>query len=132
MKSKLILFLPLFLFFNACSSNDNNPIKPVDLTVNTLNGVWRLTETYISPGGEASWSPVENGIEYTFDFDGTFKLSEGECDSGNYRIENEFIHFDCSTEGAQRSFHIQRLTASTMEINYVGCVEACIYRFQKQ
>ena len=127
-----ILLASVLILASSCSKNED-PIKPVDLSIDTISGVWKLTDTYISPGGETTWQPVENGREYTFFPDGSFELSEGECPSGTYNIGEDMIEFQCNTsESVPRSFYINELTNSTMEISYVGCIEACIYRYQKQ
>ncbi|MGA8854485.1 MAG: lipocalin family protein, partial [Christiangramia sp.] len=127
-----ILLASVLILASSCSK-DEDPIKPVDLSIDTISGVWKLTDTYISPGGETTWQSVENGREYTFHPDGSFELSEGECLSGTYSIREGMIEFQCNTsESVPRSFYISEFTNSTMEISYIGCIEACIYRYQKQ
>lgn len=129
---KQVLLLLSIFFFIGCSEKENDELNPVDLSRETILGKWKLTETYISPGGETTWQTVENGKVYDLHNDGTFELSEGECNSGTFELEDDKIHFHCSSSDVFRSFYIHEITNSTLEMSYIGCIEACIYRFKKQ
>lgn len=126
---KIYLLLTLFSIF-SCSESNN--LKPVDFSGKPILGVWKLTETYISPGGETTWQPAENEMVYNLHSDGTFDLTGGECSSGTFEMADDKIHFHCSNSGDTRSYYINKLTETTLEISYIGCIEACIYRFKKQ
>ncbi|GAA4325474.1 hypothetical protein GCM10023115_40430 [Pontixanthobacter gangjinensis] len=130
----LILLVSILLCFASCS-NDEFELKVSNLTIEKLEGTWKLTETYISPGGETTWRTVEDGMEYVFKNNNTFQASEGECREGNYELdlENDLLIFNCEdSSNSARSYKLIKLTSSELEINYIGCIEACILRFRKQ
>ena len=131
----LALFIPFLLLIVGCN-NPEDSLHVVDLSVQNLAGTWKLTEAYVSPGGETTWQSVEEGMEYDFNTDGSFDASEGNCLSGTYNLdlEAERLTFNCENESESTpfAFRILKLTSSEMEISYVGCIEACIYRYRKQ
>lgn len=131
---KLILLFVAAISLNSCSSSDDS-LLIVDLTVDSLSGTWKMTEAYVSPGGETTWQTVENGTEYTFFPNGNFNATQDECPTGTYSLDlNESkLSFTCTdnTE-SMRSFRVVSITESEMEISYIGCTEACSYRYRKQ
>ena len=131
---KLILLFVAAISLSSCSSSDDS-LLIVDLTVDSLSGTWKMTDAYVSPGGETTWQTVENGTEYTFSPNGNFNATQEECPTGTYNLDlNEStLSFTCSdnTE-SMRSFRVVSITESEMEISYIGCIEACIYRYRKQ
>jgi len=131
---KLILLFVAAIFLSSCSSSDDN-LLIVDLSVDSLSGTWKMTHAYVSPGGETTWQTVDNGIEYTFSPKGNFSASQDECSTGTYNLDlnASSLSFTCSdnTE-SMRSFNVVSITETEMEISYMGCIEACIYRYRKQ
>lgn len=131
---KTILLLSILIFITSCSRKEQ-PLKVLNLSKEKLVGSWILSEKYISPGGETNWRVVEDGKEYVFNSDGTFQASAGECSFGNFEVdmENDLLTFYCSDSSIEsRSYRILNLTSSELQINYVGCIEACILKFRKQ
>ncbi len=74
------------IFLSSCSSSDDN-LLIVDLSVDSLSGIWKMTHAYVSPGGETTWQTVENGTEYTFSPNGNFSASQDECSTGTYNLD---------------------------------------------
>ena len=131
---KLILLFVAAISLSSCSSSDDS-LLIVDLSVDSLSGTWKMTHAYVSPGGETTWQTVENGTNYTFSPNGNFSASQDECPTGTYNLDlnDSLLSFTCSdnTE-SMRSFRVVSITESEMEISYIGCIEACIYRYRKQ
>ncbi|MUP46153.1 hypothetical protein E0K83_10405 [Gramella sp. BOM4] len=131
----LVLIISILFLNQACNRADE-PLKIIDLSVQNIAGTWKLTEAYVSPGGETTWQPVEGGIEYVFKTDATFQASGGNCQSGSFDLdlEAERLTLNCANESgnSQQTFRVLKLTAFEMEISYPGCIEACIYRYTKQ
>ncbi|MFV9485032.1 lipocalin family protein [Christiangramia sp. ASW11-125] len=131
---KLILLFVAAISLSSCSSSDDS-LLIVDLTVDSLSGTWKMTDAYVSPGGETTWQTVENGTEYTFSPNGNFNVTQEECPTGTYNLnldENK-LSFTCTNDTeSMRSFRVVSITESEMEISYIGCIEACIYRYRKQ
>ncbi|MBT8295325.1 MAG: lipocalin family protein [Gramella sp.] len=124
----------VIFFVTSCSKNEST-LEVLDLSMKSFQGTWKLTDVYISPGGETTWQSIEDGTVYNFNSDGTFQSSENECSDGTFELDldSDKLTLNCENEAAGSNYYyIQELTASEMEISYVGCVEACIYRYRKQ
>jgi len=131
---KFILLFVAAISLSSCSGSDDS-LLTVDLSVDSLSGTWKMTHAYVSPGGETSWQTVENGTEYTFSPNGNFSATQDQCPIGTYNLDlNEStLLFTCSNDTeSMRSFRVVSITESEMEISYIGCIEACIYRYRKQ
>lgn len=130
---KLLFYVSILVLLSGCTGNEE-PLRIVDLKFQNIVGTWKLTETYISPGGTTEWRPVEDGVEYTFNADATFLVTEGNCRTGTFSLEEDLLSFNCSeaSQNSPMSFRFNSISSEQMEVSYIGCIEACIYRFQKQ
>ena len=127
---RFILILSLILL-TGCEK-ESEPLEPVDLSVQTLTGEWQLTRQYVSPGGEATWEKVKNGPIYKFSADNTFKYSEDHCPSGTYSLNDDTLKLICADSDDTRSYHISEITEGSLEISFIGCIEACVYHYEKR
>lgn len=134
MLNKFLVLVLLVISFSGCSE-DEQSFQP-DLSVDSIVGTWKLTESYVSPGGETTWQQVEDGYKYTFGADGSFSsTNNSECEGVFERSEDTItITRLCegSTEEETFSMIIAALENGGLEIYNPRCIEACIYRFEKQ
>lgn len=119
------------LILSSCSK-ESETFELVDLSVQTLTGEWQLTRKYVSPGGEATWENVKNGPIYKFSADNTFQYSEEHCLSGTYSLNDDTLNLICSDSDEIRSYHISEITTGSLEISFTGCIESCIYYYEKR
>lgn len=127
---KTVYFFALCLLFFSCSEKE----KPIVMDLSTINfgGTWKLVESYVSPGGETSWEPVEDGLEYTFDGDGSFTATWEVCNSGSYSFQDETLVLNCDSEdGRNESYRLVSYNDKEMILSYAGCIEACKYKYLK-
>lgn len=122
---KLLLLLLAFNFL-ACDKDDS-------LNTSEITGVWKLSETYMSPGGPAEWEATNIDKRISFMPDGTFYSNYDLCNlipqnvpsEGNYSLENgEIMVENCS--------NIIRfeLDNRTLQLEYL-CIEPCLERYVK-
>lgn len=130
--------LTLIFLFSGCESGDEQELKVLDLTTTNLVGTWKLSETYVSPGGETSWRAVEDGRSYTFTKEGIFTSDAYEgCTEGEYAVDgdNLIMEYTCEElEEGQREVWTQAvhsLTEDTLVLRGIGCIEACLYKYKK-
>lgn len=127
---RFILIFSLILL-TGCDK-DSEPLEPVDLSVQTITGEWQLTKQYVSPGGQTTWKEVENGPVLKFLADNTFQHSRENCSSGTYSISDDIIRLNCVDSETPVSYRIREITSKTLEISFVGCIEACLYHYEKR
>ena len=132
----LITLLLLFLF-SGCNSEDEELIV-LDLTTTNLVGTWKLSESYVSPGGETTWQPVEDDRSYTFTKEGTFTSNIYEtCTEGEYTVDGDNLTLDYTCEELEEeqrdvvNLAVHSLTEDTLILRGIGCIEACLYKYKK-
>ncbi|MDW3646078.1 MAG: lipocalin family protein [Bacteroidia bacterium] len=134
---KIISLLSLlsFLLFFACEQE----FQPSE-TENSLIGSWQLSESFMSIGGAGSWQKVEDGMTYTFENNGIFRVTKFEdCSSGSYIVEGNKIRmkYDCVNpladfENAAGELVEQfKFVGKYLYINptYIFCTEPCDNRY---
>ncbi|MDT0687491.1 lipocalin family protein [Autumnicola psychrophila] len=130
--------LAFVLLLSGCESDDEQQLKVLDLTTTNLVGTWKLSETYVSPGGETSWQPVEDGSSYTFTQEGTFTSDNNEnCAEGEYTVDDDNLALTYTCEELEEgqadvwNLAVHSLTEEVLILRGVGCVEACLYKYKK-
>ena len=129
-----ILTTVIVTFSLLSCSNEESLVQP-DLSLSGIVGKWKLTEAYVSPGGETTWQTVEDGFEYTFGANGSFSSNaQIQCD-GNYDLDGENINVIARCEGSEVDNSYTLIIMSQEENELVltnqGCIEECIYKFKK-
>lgn len=123
----------------ACESDDAFDDTPIDNP--SLLGEWLLTTSYVSPGGATEWKDVEEGYRYFFDEFGNYERTDFNkevLNSGDYEITDEELYLYFLTEGEKDTLGYsadfnESKTRLTLSPSYPGiCIEACLYRFEKQ
>ena len=123
----------------ACESDDAFDDTPIDNP--SLLGEWLLTTSYVSPGGATEWKDVEEGYRYFFDEFGNYERTDFNkevLNSGDYEITDDELYLYFITEGEKDTLGYsadfnERKTRLTLSPSYPGiCIEACLYRFEKQ
>ncbi|MDT0688382.1 lipocalin family protein [Salegentibacter sp. F188] len=133
---QLIALLLLFLF-SGCESDDKEQLKVLDLTTTNLVGTWKLSESYVSPGGETSWQAVEDGSSYTFTNEGTFTSDFYEnCTEGEYTVDGDNLTLTYTCEELEEGHEVWNrvvysLTEKELILRGIGCTEACLYKYKK-
>ncbi|WP_373059057.1 lipocalin family protein [Zunongwangia sp. H14] len=121
--------LAFFLMIFGCNSEDEEIIV-LDVNVQNISGTWKLTETYLSPGGETEWQAATGDHMLTFSEDGTFNASGLQnCGEGEYSFDDTFLILDCGDQ--QLRWRINTLASNTMILGGVGCTEACLYKYKR-
>jgi len=132
-------YLILFALSGLISCEKEAKEDSIPLNVSKIIGSWQLVEAYISPGGAATWQPVEDGDIYNFGIDGTFSqvntYEDAHNRSGNFTYENKMLKLTFITDGEEKwqSFSVE-MVENSMNISPTGptiCIEGCIYRYQK-
>jgi len=131
---KLIFILTTLISLSSCTIDD---------TDDSIIGTWVLKNIYTNPGvGAGSWTPVDNGYQYTFYSNGDFTSTRfSECTNGTYSIENDKLILDFGCEGFTTGIEIPKGTFIEqmnfengfliLKPTYLLCIEGCGWKFDK-
>ncbi|MDT0676080.1 lipocalin family protein [Autumnicola musiva] len=121
--------IAVFLLIFGCNSEDEE-ITVLDVSIQNLTGTWKLTEVYVSPGGETEWRPVANGHTYTFSGNGTFSSTGlDSCKEGEYSLNDDTLNLNCGEESLVQK--IDSISSGVLILKNPRCIEACLYKYKK-
>jgi hypothetical protein len=140
MKRVLYILPVLFLIVFACKKDQDHNTKPnprLPATDSSLMGAWKLSSYTQSSGGPVVWQPATSDIRYAFYSANVFH---------SYGDSGKFDHYIITTgtsttaaldtilkiyqqDKADTAYHYLRITADTLYLNSIGCVEGCGSKF---
>ncbi|NCT18791.1 MAG: hypothetical protein COZ75_13595 [Flavobacteriaceae bacterium CG_4_8_14_3_um_filter_34_10] len=133
MKTIYLILITLLSFQSSCTKADNINVKQ-----NELLGKWQLIEVFdiYSGNSENPWTPIENGLLYTFLKNGVMESSEFNC-NGTYifNSENEYqlqINFNCNEIQYSGVFKVTfQENTLILEEKDTTCDEGCAEKFRR-